>query len=179
MRDAKLLRNKRKYEIQKESHKNAKIEVAKKSGCYKPGMNMDLVTVAQLREGAVPAAALPTNDNTQANGNDNGDGKPKAKKRRINYGKMWCPYCGKKGHVSKASKKCIADLASPQKYNKADGSELVVVTPGGVSASTPIAAATPPPSSATNSDAVEVGLWDQLPLESANSDEEEVTNNAI
>ncbi|CAB9531519.1 unknown protein [Seminavis robusta] len=141
---------------------------------------MDMVTVAQLREGAVPVAARPVKNNAEANGNDDGDGNPKAKKRRINYGKMWCPYCGKKGHVSKASKKCTADLASPQKYNKADGSELVVVTPGGAAATTPIAAAATTPSSATNDDAVEVGLWDQLPLESTNEeDEQDDLTNAI
>jgi hypothetical protein len=98
---AKKEKNKRKYEKLKEHTKIAKTELHKRMGTYRRGMNLD--DPLEIIEG----------DTT----------KPAAKKRKTNS-PQFCEYCGKKGHITKRSKRCDAALDSCKKYRKVDGTLL-------------------------------------------------------
>jgi hypothetical protein len=108
---AKKEKNKRKYEKLKEHTKKAKLELHKRMGTYRKGMNLD-DPINMLLDG---------NQDDSVAGPEDG-AKPAAKKRKKSTG--FCEYCGQGDHLSKRSKKCVAALDSNKKYRKVDGSLL-------------------------------------------------------
>jgi hypothetical protein len=88
----------------------AKTEFLKREGTYRKGMNVD-----------DPYGELP------ADGNDNEDNARKpAARTNNNNAKLYCEYCGKKGHATKKSRKCTAPLDSNKKYRRTDGTSIAL-----------------------------------------------------
>jgi hypothetical protein len=109
-KEAKLNKNKKKYEDLKKHTIIAKTQLHKREGTYRQGMNLD-----------DPYADIPV-ENTIEN-NDDGAKKPAAKRRKL---PEFCEYCGKKGHTTKRSKNCpAAGTDNGKKYRRNDGSLLV------------------------------------------------------
>jgi hypothetical protein len=104
---AKKEKNKRKYEKLKANMKKAKLELTKYLGTYRKGINLDAPKQDLLDGG--------NGDEVQQ-----GARKPPAKKRSTGH----CKYCGKLGHATKKSKKCIASADSNKKYRRVDGTLL-------------------------------------------------------
>jgi hypothetical protein len=94
-REAKVKKNKRKYDKLADNVKIAKMELHKRQGTYRRGMNLD---------GAVEEA------------------QPPAKKATTSA--KFCEYCGKLGHTTKRSKKCTAQESVVKKFHKEDGTLL-------------------------------------------------------
>jgi hypothetical protein len=91
----------------------AKTEFLKREGTYRKGMNVD-----------DPYGELPADGN---NDNEDNARKPAARNVRANNsGKLYCEYCGKKGHATKKSRKCSAALDSNKKYRREDGTSLAL-----------------------------------------------------
>jgi hypothetical protein len=104
---AKKEKNKRKYEKLKEHTVKAKVELHKRQGTYRKGMNLD-DPFGPLIDGQ--------------DGEDASAKKPPAK--RLKSAKLYCEYCGKLGHVTMKSKSCAAPPASTKQYRKVDGTLL-------------------------------------------------------
>jgi hypothetical protein len=99
-KEAKLNKNKKKFDKLKDDTKMAKIEFRKRAGTYRTCMNvMD----------------DPFDDPPP-------DQLPPAKKRKTVI--KYCEYCSAKGHVTKKSKKCTAEASSMKRYSFVDGSLL-------------------------------------------------------
>ena len=114
--DAKKTKNKRKYEKLKEHTRVAKIELHKRQGTYRKGMNIDdpyneLVNATQQA------------NNNEGDVDEDGERKPPAKRSRVKSS-GFCEYCGKSDHLTKRSKKCKAALDSAKKYRREDGTLL-------------------------------------------------------
>ena len=97
--EAKIKKNKRKYNKLAEHTKIAKKELLKREGMYRRGMNLD-----------------------DPFGND--AVKPAAKKTKGSSAKF-CEYCGHSDHLTRRSAKCTAKLSSVKRYNKDDGRLLL------------------------------------------------------
>lgn len=106
-RNAKVSKNKRKYEQLKKYTLVAKKERHKREGTYRRGMNLD---------------------DPYGEGQDDGEEcKPPATKKprgTTNKGQH-CPYCGSKGHVTKRSKNCKAPLDGPIRFHKETGLPMI------------------------------------------------------
>jgi hypothetical protein len=100
--DAKKEKNKRKHDKLNKDVQVAKMELHKRQGTYRKGMNLD---DPYGDEGAAAA-------------------RPPAKRQKASTG--FCEWCGKKSHLTKASKKCIFFQMkdAPRKYRKIDGTLL-------------------------------------------------------
>jgi hypothetical protein len=96
-KDAKLKKNKRKYDKLAEDTLIAKKELHKRMGTYRRGMNLD------EPEDPVAPAAKRTKTPTG----------PAAK---------FCVYCGRKDHLTRRSKKCTAQSSNVKRFNRMDGS---------------------------------------------------------
>jgi hypothetical protein len=96
-KDAKLKKNKRKYDKLAEDTLVAKKEQHRREGTYRKGMNLDEV--------------VDSTDN------------PIAKVARKTAAK-YCEFCGAKGHLTKRSAKCTARESVVIRFNKEDGSVL-------------------------------------------------------
>jgi hypothetical protein len=103
-REAKIIKNKRKYDKLAEHTKKAKMELHKRQGTYRRGMNLDDPVVQD-------------------------DEAPKRKKSKPNG--EYCEFCGAKGHLTKRSKKCTAKDSNVKRFNKLDGSLLMPGATGG------------------------------------------------
>jgi hypothetical protein len=100
-------KNKRKYEKLKEHTLKAKMELHKRHGTYRKGMNLD--------------DPIEVKDEQEAVENDASAMIPATKKQKT---MGFCEYCGKKGHAMKKSKKCTAVEGSSKIYRKVDGTLL-------------------------------------------------------
>jgi hypothetical protein len=104
-KDAKLLKNKSKYDKLKEHTDQAKKEFHQRQGTYRKGMNLD-----------DPYGEC-------FNGNDEEATTRPAKRAKV-AGPMakFCEYCGNKGHLTKRSKKCSEHgTTGPPAFSKWDG----------------------------------------------------------
>jgi hypothetical protein len=108
-------KNKKKHEKLKEDTKVAKIEIHKRQGIYRKGMNVDDPYGEILH---------PVDDGANM-------AKPPTKNKRTTTASQHCQFCGKKGHVTNRSKKCIHHSSvDAQVSHKRDGSLLVPATDG-------------------------------------------------
>jgi hypothetical protein len=105
-KEAKLKKNKRKYDKLAEHTLIAKKELHKREGTYRRGMNLD---DPEDETGKPPAAA---------------------KRAKTNNTGKYCEFCGTKGHVSKRSAKCTAKESVVKRFNKEDGLLLAAMPPG-------------------------------------------------
>jgi hypothetical protein len=99
---AKKNKNKRKYDKLKEHTMKAKMELHKRQGTYRKGMNLD-----------DPFGPLV----------DGVDGQENIKTKAA-AAKRFCEYCGIAGHLTMKSKSCLAPAGSTKKYRKVDGTLL-------------------------------------------------------
>jgi hypothetical protein len=99
-KEAKLKKNKRKYEKLAEDVKVAKMEKHKRQGTYRRGMNLD---------DPVDETDLPASTRNNAT--------------RLTLAK-YCEYCGIKGHLTKRSAKCTAKESVVKRFRKEDGALL-------------------------------------------------------
>jgi hypothetical protein len=97
-KEAKQAKNKRKYDKLAEHVKVAKVELHKRMGTYRKGMNLD---DPEDEEGAA---------------------RPPAK--RAKNGKGFCEWCGKSTHLTKRAVACTALPCADRMYRKTDGSLL-------------------------------------------------------
>jgi hypothetical protein len=109
-KDARLAKTEKKRTKLRADIRVAKGEFLRREGTYRKGINLD-----------DPYGEVPANGNE-----DDGDRKPAAKS---NSSKLFCEYCGLKGHATTKSRKCIKDNHAPKAYSRLDGSLLVVATP--------------------------------------------------
>jgi hypothetical protein len=100
-KDAKLKKNKHKMEKLAKDTRIAKMELHKRQGTYRRGMNLD-GPVEDATAGPPPTKVKPSG---------------------ASAGKF-CEYCGKKGHVTTRSNKCAAKESTTKKFRKEDGSLL-------------------------------------------------------
>jgi hypothetical protein len=98
--EAKKNKNKRKYDNMARDVKIAKMELHKRQGTYRRGMNLD----DPDDESNIPPAA--------------------AKKKKTGSSKNYCEYCGVKGHVTTRSAKCTAKDSVVKRFRKEDGALL-------------------------------------------------------
>jgi hypothetical protein len=96
-REAKRHKTKRKRDKLVDDTRVAKMELRKRLGTYRRGMNLD---------GPVE------------------DEEPPAKKLRASTASQYCEYCGKKGHVTRRSNACDAKHSTVKRFRKFDGSLL-------------------------------------------------------
>jgi hypothetical protein len=94
-KEAKIKKNKRKYDKLTEHTLIAKKELARREGTYRRGMNLD----------------------------ETGD-EPAAKRGKAATAAKYCEFCGIKGHATKRSTKCTAKESLIKRFNKQDGSLL-------------------------------------------------------
>jgi hypothetical protein len=98
-KEVKKVKNKQKIDKLGEDTKIAKMELRKRLGTYRRGMNLegpvedDVVAVAGAAE------------------------QPPKKAKGSNY----CAYCGKAGHLTRRSKDCTAKQSTVKRFRKADG----------------------------------------------------------
>jgi hypothetical protein len=93
-REAKIEKNKRKYDKLVEHTRTAKMELHKRQGTYRRGMNLDDPIGDAVEEG-------PTN-------------------KKSSRGK-YCEYCGAKGHLTQRSGKCTAKGSTVKKFDASTG----------------------------------------------------------
>jgi hypothetical protein len=86
-KDAKLQKNKAKYDRLNKDTRITKMEMLKRQGKYRRGMNL---------------LDNPYDEREDHDENDDGGGEPSAKRQSMKY----CENCGKKGHTTIMSKKC-------------------------------------------------------------------------
>jgi hypothetical protein len=98
-KEAKLKKNKRKYDKLADDVKIAKKELLQRHGAYRRGMNLD-----------EPLGDL---DAPRAPG-----------EKRSKAAVKWCEYCGKKGHSTKRSAKCTAKESVVRMFRAQDGALL-------------------------------------------------------
>jgi hypothetical protein len=94
----------------------AKIEFLRREGTYKKGMNVD-----------DPYGELPAGSNN--NEDDEPDARKPAARKTSSATKLFCEYCGKKGHATTKHKKCTAPTDATKKYRRHDGSSLLQILP--------------------------------------------------
>jgi hypothetical protein len=95
-KEAKLNKNKKKYDDLKKHMVIAKAAMHKREGTYRQGMNMD-----------DPFAEIPLQEGAQnIDGNNIVPKRPAAATKR--KASEYCEFCGKKGHSTKHSKNCLA-----------------------------------------------------------------------
>jgi hypothetical protein len=112
-KEAKLSKNQSKRNKLQADTRVAKTEFLRREGTYKKGMNVD-----------DPYGELPTG----ADNDDEVDARKPAARRRAtavkNSTKLYCEYCGIRGHATQKHSKCTAAKNSTKIYKRDDGSLL-------------------------------------------------------
>jgi hypothetical protein len=95
-KESKKNKNKRKYDKLAKHTLQAKVELRKREGTYRRGMNLDEVVETEH---------------------------PNKKSKRVSAAK-YCEYCGSKDHLTRRAKNCTAKTSTMKAFNKVDGTRL-------------------------------------------------------
>jgi hypothetical protein len=111
-KDHKLAKNQHKRDKLKADTKVAKTEFLRREGTYKKGMNLD-----------DPYGELHADGNNE---DDEYQRKPAARRNNNNSARLYCEFCGRKGHATTKHRKCTAEANADRKYRREDGSLLAL-----------------------------------------------------
>jgi hypothetical protein len=148
-KESKVKRNKRKMDALTKNTLIAKMELRKREGTYRRGMNLDdpLEEADEANKMVLPA-----------------------KRAKSTSSARYCEWCGSKGHITKRSIKCTAKASLVKLFNKEDGSLL-----SSSNSNLPLGAALEPAvlNEAANLAAEDCDNMDSLPFDHHYDSEEE------
>jgi hypothetical protein len=124
-----VLHYQKKFALLKRQTDFAKTARYQREGTYRPGMNLDDPD-AEIPQEVLDALAA------QKKRRSRGVGGPADKKQKL---PEYCPFCGKKGHVTTKAKSCqqFGNAKAEQKFKRTDGTLIVLLPPAVAVGATP------------------------------------------